>query len=132
MGAAKDKKHILIVDDDELLCETFVDFMNFVYNDRIILTVGHDGDEALQLIAKKAPDLLILGVRMPRMSGVEVVKNIVDQGLDFPIIIMSGQMSKEIVDEVSAILPEERRLFLIKPFHPDELTAAVGRFLRIK
>lgn len=131
MGAARKKKHILLVDDDELLCETLADFLTFVYKNRIILTVGHDGDEALELIAKKIPDLLILGVRMPKMSGVEVVQHIADQGLDFPIIVMSGQMSKEIVEEVSAVLPEERRLFLDKPFNPDELTEAVEKFLQV-
>jgi DNA-binding NtrC family response regulator len=131
MAIAEDNKRILIIDDDALLCETVVDFLTFVYKDRIFCTVGHDGDEALRLIDEQMPDLLIVGVRMPGMSGVEVVRHIAGQGLKFPIIVMSGQMNKEIIHEVSALLPEESRLFFSKPIIPDKLIEAVGRFLGI-
>ncbi|RDC59611.1 Protein PilH [Alteripontixanthobacter maritimus] len=89
--------YILIVDDDEIIAELASD---------VLIAAGHacgwvtSGPDALQLLSRRRPDLLLLDHDMPGMSGTQVMRDIRgDQKLyDLPIIMftaMTGARDEE-------------------------------------
>jgi DNA-binding response OmpR family regulator len=117
---------ILIADDDP-------DFRNLV---RTILeragfgTVETStGEEALASAAASEPQLVILDVHLPQMSGYEVCQELRDRwGDELPIIFVSG-VRGESYDRVSGLLLGADD-YLAKPFDPDELLARIRALLR--
>lgn len=117
---------ILIVDDDYDILDVL----------RIILEAegyevieGHDGQEALDIIKHKAPDLLITDFKMPKMNGDEVCRIIKEDILaqHMPIIMLTGK--GEVTDKVHGIKSGADD-YMVKPFEPQELAARVKMILR--
>lgn len=80
--------HILVVDDNELACE----HLKGVYNhDNYKVTVAHCAEEALPTLAELDIDLSVVDIRLPGMSGVELVKHIRVNYPDVPVIVITGQ-----------------------------------------
>jgi CheY-like chemotaxis protein len=94
---------------------------------RIVASVG-DGAAALEAIRRTRPDLAILDIAMPELSGLEVCRQVRrdDPAGDLRIVLLSASVdaaSQEVGIEAGA------DHFLMKPFSPRELTAwlAVGK-----
>lgn len=79
-----------------------------------------DGCAALSAIATTAPDVIILDVEMPGMSGIDVVRALRESGNDVPVILCSSSEGPTESD-----LPGGVTDYLRKPFHFDSLTRAV-------
>ena len=75
-----------------------------------------DGQEALDIIERESPDVIITDVRMPRVDGIELVRRLRAGGRDLPIVIVSAHYAA--VD-----LPGVR--FVPKPFDLDHIVEAV-------
>ena len=94
--------------------------------------VDGDRDDALELIRSSRPDLLIIDLRMGRegLHGWDVAQQVrADRAFrDLPILVCSADVValNEVADELSATKDVET---LVKPFHIDELTAAIDRLL---
>lgn len=89
---------------------------------------GSNGEEAVQVAQKEYPDLILLDVRMPRMTGYEACKLIkADPKLkDVPVVFLSAKgQEAEIQDGMDAGAEE----YLLKPFAPDQLTERVRSIL---
>jgi DNA-binding response OmpR family regulator len=86
------------------------------------------GDAALELVRRERPDLVVLDVMMPGMTGLEVASALKgdDATSGIPIIILSA---KGQVAEVDAGLTSGANLYLVKPFTPQELAAKVAELL---
>jgi CheY-like chemotaxis protein len=88
------------------------------------------GDDALDLIREIRPDLAILDVMMPGMTGLEVAQALGEDPntASIPVVILSakGQMT-----EVEAGIATGARAYLVKPFIPSALAAEVARILDI-
>ncbi len=85
-----------------------------------------DGSEALEVIDKQQPDLLILDIIMPKMDGFEVCRR-VRQCSEMPIIMLSARQSEE--DKVRCLnLGSDD--YISKPFSMNELVARVKAVLR--
>ncbi|MBO6571941.1 MAG: hybrid sensor histidine kinase/response regulator, partial [Balneola sp.] len=91
---------------------------------------SYDGDEALKKIKEVNPDIILLDIMMPKMSGLEVGKALrVSEFEDIPIIFLSS--SNESVDKVKAF--EAGGVdFINKPFDKDELIIRVRNHLMLK
>ncbi len=85
---------ILIVDDDELDRELATRCLNPIED----LTVEHaqDGGEALQVVARQRPDLVLTDLRMPGMDGLELVGAICEDYPSVPVILMTSKGSEPI------------------------------------
>lgn len=117
------RPRILIVDDDigvlkfvranleSTDCETFV---------------AMDGKEALQLVEKELPDLIVLDIMMPRMDGFEVCRRI-RQWSQVPIIMLSARHD---IGEKVKCLNSGADDYVTKPFGVNELRARVQAVLR--
>jgi two-component system alkaline phosphatase synthesis response regulator PhoP len=89
---------------------------------------GSNGEEAVELAKQEYPDLIILDVRMPRMTGYDACKLIkMEPELkDVPVIFLSAKgQETEIQDGMEAGAED----YLLKPFAPDELTNRVRSIL---
>ena len=93
----------------------------------VVLEAGA-GDEALALIREERPDLAVLDVLMPGMSGIEVAQQLASdpETAAIPVILLSalGQVA-----DVKAGLQSGARVYLTKPFAPPDLVASVNSIL---
>jgi DNA-binding NtrC family response regulator len=80
--------HILVVDDDELACQQLEGIYN--YNNYQV-TIAHCAEDALPALAQLDIDLAVIDIRLPGMSGVDLVKHIRVNYPDVPVIVITGQ-----------------------------------------
>ena len=113
------KKSILIVDDEEVMR----DFLFDVLED-FAVEKASDGDEAIAKIKEREFDLIITDMKMPRVSGEEVVKFTRETYPDARIIIISGYSS---LSSVGNALTYGVCAFLSKPFTIKQLRAEVDK-----
>ncbi len=87
-----------------------------------------NGEEAVTLAKQELPDLILLDVRMPRMTGYEACAAIkADERLrDIPVIFLSAKGQES---EIQAGLQAGASEYLLKPFAPDQLTARIKTVL---
>jgi DNA-binding NtrC family response regulator len=116
MGSTN-KQAILIVDDEEIIRE----FLSEVLEDYDI-TVACDGDEAISTLKQKHFDLVITDLRMPKVSGEEVVRVARELSTDTKVIVISGYSS---LYTVSQSVSHGACAFLSKPFSINELLQSV-------
>lgn len=116
--------HILIVDDDEMIRGHLA---------RILMRAGFaastasDGVEALAIIRRDAPDLIVLDVLMPRTDGREVLATLRSHGDWTPVILLTGVgESRTRADALEKGADD----YLNKPFDPAELIARIKAVLR--
>ena len=118
-----DKPNIFVVDDDLKLCNLLKDYLSkFDFN----VTSTTSPNEALDLINKKTPDLVILDVMMPEMNGFDLCKEI-RKVSSVPIIMLTAR--GEVTDRIVG-LELGADDYLPKPFEPRELVARIQTILR--
>lgn len=115
---------ILVVDDDKRVLELLeIAFSNQGF--RVLM--ASDGDEAIRHAAHEKPDLIILDVRLPRRSGLDVCELLRRDAPDgVPIVMVSAAVETETRLQAFARGADD---FLPKPFSPKELVARVRRLL---
>jgi len=117
---------LLLVEDEEIIRKPLV---------RILANAGYEtltassGREALEVVASGAPPpaLIIADVRLPGMSGIELVRNLRTAGVRLPVLLVSGA-----APETREPLPGREAgpvRFLMKPFSGPELIAAIAGLL---
>ncbi len=117
--------HILVVDDEKSTC----DVIRFNLEARgYTVDVAFDGDSALRRAASRVPDLMILDINMPGVSGWEVLDLLPgdEQMAGIPIIILSG---RDTIRDISTGWAYEIVTYFTKPFDMDDLMACVDRVL---
>jgi PAS domain S-box-containing protein len=90
--------HILVIDDEEILRETLRAFLE-EYGFRVE-TAGN-GRMGLELLRRGGVDLALLDLRMPEMDGLEVLKRMREEGIETPIVVVSGAGAIE--DAIDAV-----------------------------
>jgi two-component system alkaline phosphatase synthesis response regulator PhoP len=110
---------VLIADDD-------VDILTLVRVrlERSGYTVisARNGVEALQLARERHPDLAILDVAMPEMTGLEVTQRMREEKLDVPVILLTAR-ARDV--DVAAGADAGADVYVTKPFSPQELESRV-------
>jgi DNA-binding NtrC family response regulator len=102
--------HILVVDDDELAREQ----LKAVYNhNKCKVTVAHSAEEALPTLAELDIDLSVVDIRLPGMSGVELVKYIRVNYPDVPVIVITGHADLNTAIDVLKLGASD---YFVKPF----------------
>lgn len=119
---------ILIVDDNETNIELIaMHLKSFPYS----LQRATDGEQALAMVAKDPPDLILLDLMMPKISGYEVCERLKSdpQTALIPIVIVTAL--RELDDKLKA-METGADDFLIKPFNKLELITRIRSLLRVK
>jgi DNA-binding NarL/FixJ family response regulator len=91
---------ILIVDDHEVLREGLKSLLAKLRPEWTICGEATDGEEAIQLAQTLKPDIVILDITMPRMSGLEASSRMRKLGLDFPVLIFTTHEADRLAQEV--------------------------------
>jgi len=119
---------VLVVDDNQQNLELLQAYLE----DMDCETVpAHDGPEALEIISNSAPDLVLLDVMMPRMSGFEVcrrIKNDPKTG-DIPVIMVTALNE---FGDIERGIDSGTDDFLSKPVNKLELITRVKTMLKLK
>ena len=115
---------ILIVDDEPEMVRGLEDNLRFEGYQTLSAGNGKDG---LALALKEAPDLILLDVMMPQMSGWDLLRALRQKGLDLPVIMLTARG-----EEVDRVLGLELGAddYVTKPFSLRELLARVRAVLR--
>src|SRR6266576_3680314 len=115
---------ILVVEDEPNMVAGLRD--NFEFEGYEVITAG-DGIEGLRRALEESPDLVVLDVMMPRMSGLEVCKQLRAQRGSIPIIMLTAR-GQELDKVVGLELGADD--YVTKPFSFRELLARVKAVLR--
>ena len=120
--------HILIVDDDKNFIDTLEDGLKLKNVDAEI-TVAKSAHEAVEILAKAVPSIIILDVQLPDMHGVEFMRTIRDTARlkKVPVIFISAKYT-EPADRSEAMLAGGGSFFS-KPVDIDELWAEIKYLL---
>lgn len=114
---------ILIADDEEPIRELLSLYLE---KEGFSVISAGDGEQALAAARAQSPDLIVLDLMMPKLSGYEVCREL-RRDSDIPILMLTARG-----EEVDRIVGLELGAddYLGKPFHPRELTARVKAILR--
>ncbi len=123
-GEEQNRAKILVVEDEPNMVVGLRD--NFEFEGYEVLT-ARDGVEGLQMALEESPDLVVLDVMMPRMSGLEVCKQLRAQRASIPIIMLTAR-GQEVDKVVGLELGADD--YVTKPFSIRELLARVKAVLR--
>ncbi len=115
---------VLVVEDDEAMAVALRD--GFVYEGYEVV-VARDGEAGLQMAREDPPDLMILDVMLPKMTGLEICKLLRGEGSDLPIIMLTAR-GQEIDKVLGLKLGADD--YVTKPFSFMELMARVEAVLR--
>src|SRR2546428_7744326 len=124
MGALRRPRgRVLVVDDDPVICDLLA---TALAEHGYLTRRASDAREALYLIQRETPDVVLLDVHLPDISGYALCRRLRDDyGDTVGIILISGQR-KESMDRVAGMLLGADD-YLVKPFVLDEPLARVNR-----
>ena len=115
---------ILVVDDDLAVCRSI---------DRALRLEGYEvltvssGGEALEAVAQRSRDALVLDLQLPDIDGLQVCRRIRDAGDDTPILMLTARLA---IDDRVQGLDAGADDYLVKPFALEELLARLRALLR--
>lgn len=81
-------KTLMFVEDDPVLLNLYVRKFQEIKDVKLI--VATDGKQAIEIIDRVQPDLLVTGINMPRIDGFGVIEHIRDKRFTFPIIVVTN------------------------------------------
>lgn len=114
---------ILVVDDDAKILKIV---KHCLEKEGFGVVTAADGEEALSMVKKEQPDLVILDLMLPKLNGLDVCRNVTSE-YDIPVIILSAKG-----DELDRIVGLRMGVddYLTKPFSPVELVLRVQAVIR--
>jgi CheY-like chemotaxis protein len=117
----------ILVADDERDIRELIGFTLRYAGFEVVLTA--DGYEAIERTPLEQPDLILLDVRMPKMTGYEVCRQLKEDPVTsaIPIVFLSAKGQE---GEIKQGLDSGAVEYIVKPFAPDDLTSQVKDILR--
>lgn len=116
---------VLIVDDEKRLAYFLGQTLQIDFPDCQVDT-ANSGEEALSSLASSTYDLIIADVRMPGVSGIELIKGVRYLDADVPIILMTGYGSASLRREAAMLGVNH---YVDKPFDIEDLISTVSQLL---
>lgn len=117
---------ILVAEDERDIRELINFTLTFAGH---TLSLATNGEEAVQMAQEIRPDLIMMDVRMPRMTGYEACRAMkrMDDIRHIPVVFLSAKGQD---DEIQEGLSAGAIRYILKPFSPDELTQQVNEILQ--
>ncbi len=123
MGNMEDQAKIIVVDDEQGICEN-VEKILLKSNYAVVHT--QSAAEALEMMKKESFSLLISDIVMPEMNGLELLKHVSEDIPDIKTIMMTGYASTKIAMKAIRLGALD---YIPKPFTPNELRTTVSKAL---
>ena len=116
---------ILIAEDERDIRDLVAFTLRFAGHE--VFTAAN-GEEAVEMAPKVSPDLVLMDVRMPRMTGYEACRAMKARAdlKDIPVVFLSAKGQE---NEIQQGLDAGAEEYLLKPFAPDQLTTHVKAIL---
>jgi DNA-binding response OmpR family regulator len=116
---------ILIAEDERDIRDLVAFTLRFAGHEVVVAT---NGEEAVETALQSNPDLILMDVRMPRMTGYEACKVMkANPDLkDIPVVFLTARGQESEIQQGLDVGAEE---YLLKPFAPDQLTTRVKAIL---
>jgi CheY-like chemotaxis protein len=118
-----DKKKILIVDDNDDIVTTYRVVLDRMGYDVIVV---RDGREVLDVITDVKPDLVLLDVLLPGLSGSEVCRVIKETSRDIPVVAITASLSAQTRERMESVGADG---FLLKPIDVSDLNRVIKQFM---
>ena len=121
----KHDKKILVVDDEPDILKVVTFRVKKLEYEVVTAT---NGQEALDLIQKEEPDLILLDIELPVMNGYEVCQRVKtnEKLKHIPIIFLTASSASKIAEKVKELNADD---YLIKPFDSEELLKKIKNFI---
>lgn len=122
--ASQGPKKIMIVDDSPLILRSLKTLLGEEYS----ISLATSGEQALSLVPKKKPDLILLDYEMPGLDGkrtYEILKE-QEESSNIPVIFLTSVSDKE---HISAILETNPADYILKPPEQERLFQSIKRVL---
>ena len=81
------RPRVLVVDDDREMCAMLEEYLS---KEQFDVELAHNGDAALQMVAERRPDIMLLDVSMPSLGGFEVLRKIRGES-DLPVLMLTAR-----------------------------------------
>lgn len=117
------KKRVLIVDDEKNIRLTVTRSLE---GETIEVDQAISAEEALERLALYSYDLVLLDLRLPGMSGIELIEQLHDLSITVRIVVISAHGT---IDVAVKLLKAGVLDFVEKPFSPDEIRQVVAKYL---
>ncbi|MER6459889.1 response regulator [Streptomyces sp. NPDC001288] len=114
----------VVVADDQALVRTGFRMIIDARDDLEVVGEAADGDEAVRLVRRTHPDVVLMDVRMPVLDGIEATRRIVADGGTARVLVLT---TWDVDEHVPAALRAGASGFLLKDIRPAELVDAIRR-----
>lgn len=115
---------VVVVEDEALVRRGIVLAVDWAAVDCAVVGEAADGQEGLELIRQCKPELIVTDIKMPRMDGIEMVRQLRAEGNGAHVIILTAYSDFSYAQSAVKLGAVD---YLLKPFHDGELEEAVTR-----
>lgn len=117
---------VVVIDDEDLVRKGIVLEVDWQSIGCMVVGEASNGEEGLEAVHKYSPDLIITDIRMPKMDGIEMLKQLRDENNQVNVIFLTAYSDFTYAQNAIKLLAAD---YLLKPFEDGELENAV---LRVK
>jgi two-component system nitrogen regulation response regulator NtrX len=117
---------LLIIDDEREICKAMADILR---DEGYRVSIAHDAQSGLRVIAKEMPEVCLLDVWLPDSDGLAVLEKIKASGSDVSVIMVSGHASIDSAVRATRLGAVD---FLEKPLSLEKLIMSVGNALQLR
>ena len=115
---------VLIVDDEDLVRRGIVLGVDWAARGCVVVGEASNGEEGIAAVERYSPNLIITDVRMPRMDGIEMMKQLRQKGCKAHVIILTAYSDFSYARSALQFGADD---YLLKPFRDQELIAAIDK-----
>ena len=113
------KKSVLIIDDQRGIRALLLEFFSMF---GFTVLEARDGLEGIDLLQSNSPDLILLDMKMPGLSGMDTLREVRRQGITIPVVLITAYQDSESIIESERLGVVAR---LTKPFDLEDLQSII-------
>ena len=114
---------VMLVDDHEMVRLGLKSFLN-IHEDIEVVAEADDGQEGLEKALELKPDVIVMDLVMPKMTGVEATLAILEEWKDAKIVILTSYLDNE---KIYPVLKAGAKGYMLKTSSADEILAAIRK-----
>ena len=120
--------NIVIVDDHEITRNSIRKLLNRINNSYVVVGEAEDGSRGIELIQSVKPELVIADIKMPNMTGIEMIEFLKNQNVNFKSILLSGFAEFESAQKALTLGISH---YLLKPITVEDLSRVLDQIQQI-
>jgi CheY-like chemotaxis protein len=117
-------ERVLVIEDKPEMIQILTDYV--LSPQGYVTLTALNGEEGLRMALTEEPDLVIVDLRMPKMSGLQVLQSLRERQYPIPVIVITAYGSEEVVVRALRLGASD---YIAKPFELDEAIAVIERVL---